>query len=225
MEGDKTMRSIRTAGAAGLVSLVALMFTQVPAQADEFATASGSIGSAYAFSEYPQVNVDIDELAPCQVGSVSTASTPGATGRGFVSFGTGTSSCGMTTDGAAKVTVSGRRFTLDGLRAYGGPLIKIASWSASCTTTENGSSSNIQLNSVSGIRLPSSIPANHTIMIPGRKATDPPVAKIMINEVLLPDPADGSMTVNLMHVWLFPEGIALARGEAVVGTVHCAPFG
>ena len=43
--------------------------------------------------------------------------------------------------------------------------------------------------------------------------------------LLLPDPADGSMTVNLMHVWLFPEGVALAHGEVVVGTVHCAPFG
>jgi hypothetical protein len=219
------MRRIRLAGAVGLVSLAALMFIQVPAAADEFATGSGSIGSAYAFSEYPQVNVDIDVLARCEVGGVSTASTPGATGRGFVSFGAGNSSCTTTTAGAAKVEVSGRRFSLEGLRAYGGPLIKIAKWSASCTTTESGSSSNISLSTVSGLQLPSTIPANHTIMIPGRLATDPPVAKIMINELLLPDPADGSMTVNLMHVWLFPEGVALAHGEVVVGTVHCAPFG
>jgi hypothetical protein len=219
------MRNMRRAGAAGLVSLAALVFTQVPAHADESATGSGSIGSAYAFSEYPQVDVNIDALARCEVGGVSTASTPGATGRGFVSFGTGNSSCTTEAEGAAKVTVSGRRFSLEGLRAYGGPLIKIANWSASCTTTENGSSSNISLSRVSGIQLPGTIPANHTIMIPGRHATDPPVAKIMINELLLPDPADGSMTVNLMHVWLFPEGVALAHGEVVVGTVHCAPFG
>ncbi len=216
------MRRMWLAGAAGLVSL---MFIQAPATADELATGSGSIGSAYAFSEYPQVNVDIDVLARCEVGGAATASTPGATGRGFVSFGTGTSSCTTTENGAAKVEVSGKRFTLEGLRAYGGPLIKIAKWSASCVTTEAGSSSNISLSSVSGLQLPSTIPTNHTIMIPGRRATDPPVAKIMINELLLPDPADGSMTVNLMHVWLFPEGVALAHGEVVVGTVHCAPFG
>jgi hypothetical protein len=207
------------------VSLTVLMFTQVPALADEWAAGSGSIGSAHAFGESPKLDVDIQTLAPCEVGTASTASTPGATARGLVSFGTGTTSCTTESVGVVRVAVSGKRFMLDGLRAYGGPVIKIASWSATCTTTANGSSSTIELTSVSGLALPNPIPANHTIMVPGRRATDPPVAKIMLNELLLPNPADGSMTVNLMHMWLFPHGVSLARGEVVLGTVHCSPFG
>jgi hypothetical protein len=222
------MRTIRLAGAACLVSVTVVMFAQVPALADEWATASGSIGSARAFGESPPVRVNIPALAPCEIGAVSaatTASTPGVSARGFVSFGPGNARCASVSPGVVRVSLSGSRFRFDGLRAYGGPTIQVASWSATCTTNQTGSRSNIQLTNVVGIPLPTSIPANHTIMIPGRHPADPPLAKVVLNELLQPSPADGSMTVNLMHVWLFPQGVSLAWGEVVLGTVHCSPFG
>jgi hypothetical protein len=48
------------------------------------------------------------------------------------------------------------------------------------------------------------------------------MATVTFNEVIVPSPPDGSMTVNLMHIRMFPLG-GPASGDAVVGAVHCAP--
>jgi hypothetical protein len=214
----------RLAGALGLASLGLIALVATPAHADT-PVGHGSVGSAYAFSEVPPFDVDLGPLASCSVGGTATANTSGAQARNFVAYGSGRSDCVTDTAGQAKVEVSGRRFRLDGLRHFGGPTIKISSFTASCTTVENGAKSTLKVAGLSGIQVPNPIPPNHVITIPGAAPTDPPVARIVMHEVIVPDPPDGSMTVNLMRVQLFPEGVALAHGEVVLGTVHCSPRG
>lgn len=202
-----------------LASLSLLGLSPVPT---ETPTGSGSVGSAHAFFESPPLDVHIEALAGCTVGGAGAASTPGATARDYVSFGSGSTSCATDGSGAAKVTVSGRNFTFDWMKGRGGPVIKLASFSVTCSTTANGSSSSIKLAGLSGIRAPSSIPANYTVTIP---ASGPALARIVLNETVMPDPPDGSMTVNLMHVRLFPDSYGFNTGEVVVGTAHCSPRG
>lgn len=215
--------TLRTTTASAATALAAVLLFPGLAQADT-ATGSGSVGETHAFSQgRPH---DIATLAPCTVGGVATASTSGAVATNFVSYGSGQSTCGMdAATGGAKVEVSGRRFRLDGLRPFGGPTIKMSSFAATCTTTENGSRSTIRMSGVTGIRLPSTIPANHVVTIRGARPDSPPIATVTLNETIVPSPPDGSMTVNLMHVRLFPECCAIASGEVVVGTVRCSPRG
>jgi hypothetical protein len=213
------IRTILLAGALASLGLVAL--GPAAAQADTPA-GSGSVGRAHAFFESPPLDVHIDALAACTVGGAGAASTPGATARDYVSFGTGSTSCTTDAAGAATVTVSGRNFTFDWMKGHGGPVIKLASFSVTCSTTANGSRSSIRLAGLSGIRAPGSIPANYSVTIP---ASGPALARIVLNETVVPDPPDGSMTVNLMHVRLFPDSYGFNTGEVVVGTAHCSPRG
>jgi hypothetical protein len=179
------------------------------------------VGSTSAFVQLRPVV--INPLAPCAVGGTGSGTTNGASATGFVSYGPGQSSCAVNPAGAATVDVKGTKFRLDGLRAYGGPIIKIASFAVNCTTTEDGSQSSIQVNGLSGITLPNPIPVNYTVTIPGAQLDAKPVAKIIVNEVVTPDPSDGSMTVTLMHVRLFPEGGHEDSGDVVIGKVSCSP--
>ena len=181
-----------------IVAAALAALTLLPAPA-----VSGSVGWTHALAQ-GQV-VAIDNLAACTTGGMSAASTTGAGGIGFVTYGPGKSTCGSDT-----VTVTGRRFRLDGLTPQGGPVITIGSFSASCSTTPGGSRSVISVTGLSGIEVPNPIPANYTV-------TMPMVAKIVVNEVITPDPPDGSMTVNLLHVTVFDSG------EVVVGSVSCSP--
>jgi hypothetical protein len=207
--------------AAGLVALAALTLAATPAAADPPA-GSGSVGWTHGLVQGRPIS--IDNLAGCTVGGVSSASTNGVAATGFVAYGTGKSTCDTdTTTGAAQVTVTGRKFTFDGLKAYGGPVIKLTSFSISCSTVDNGSQSSIKITGLTGVTVPSSIPANYTVDIPSTQPGSPPLARVVLNEVILPDPPDGGLTVNLMHVTLFPEGVAIDSGEVVLGSVSCSP--
>jgi hypothetical protein len=219
VRGDKEMVMKIRLAAGALAALGLPLLTSAPAGADT-PMATGSIGWAHAFSSHPAFDVNIQLLAECTAGAVATASTSGATGQNFVAFGNGTTTCGVNATGAASAEVSGRNFTLDGLRHFGGPKIKISRFTVSCNTTASGTSARVQITGMSGMRVPNPVPPNHTVTVPGARAGDPPVARIVFNETI-PGTA-GSMTVNLMHVRLFPDGIALANGEVVVGSVHCA---
>jgi hypothetical protein len=211
-------RTILLAGALASLSVLA-----VPsASAADTPTGSGSVGSAHAFFESPPLDVHIDALATCAVGGAGTGSTPGATAANYVTFGGGSSSCAIDPSGAAKVTVSGRNFGFNWLKGHGGPVIKLASFSVTCSTTANGSRSSIKLAGLSGINAPGTIPANYTVNIP---ASGQALARIVLNETIVPDPPDGGMTVNLMHIRLFPDSYGFNTGEVVVGTVHCSPRG
>ena len=202
------------------VLLVSLSLFGPPAPA-EAPTGTGSVGSAHAFFESPPLDVRIDPLAQCTVGGVTTATTPGATTPGYASFGGGSTSCAVDGAGTAKVTVSGRRFTFSWLRAHGGPVIKIAGFSATCSTSANRSNAGVRVAGLSGINAPNPIPPDYAVTFPENSPT--PLARVVLNERILPTPRDGGMTVNLMHITLFPQSYGFNNGEVVVGSVHCSP--
>lgn len=169
------------------------------------ASVSGSVGSAHAFFEVPPLDVHIDPLAPCTTGS---ASTTGASHPDFVYFGGGSSTCT-----ANSVTVTGKKFRFDWLGDRGGPVLKLSSFSATCTATANGARSSIKVSGLSGIKAPNPIPPNYMVSLP--------LARITLHETTAP--GDGSLSVNLMHIRLFPEGFGFNTGEVIVGSVHCSP--
>jgi hypothetical protein len=193
-----------------------------PAQAvPEEAIAGGSVGSVDA--TYSGASVEVDPLAECATDGVSVGSTAGYRVPGFVEFGSGSSICSLSAEGVAKAKVTGKLFRLDVLRPHGGPRIRMTNFSAECSTTENGSTASFHIGGLSGISVPATLPPNHVVTIAGSGPGAPPLAKITLNETITPDPPDGSMTVDIMRIELFPEG-GPHSGELTVGTVDCAPF-
>lgn len=212
--------------ALSLVSLTAL--SAVPAAADPpppppgfGATGTGSVG--WSNGVVDGRSLTIGRLAQCAVGQTRSGFTPGAWAGNFVGFGWGRSSCDRDRWGGASVQVAGSAFRLDGLRRFGGPAIRVSNFSLGCHAGWFGSQTNFSMSGMFGVRVPARVPANYTVFIPGRQAGDPPLAKVMINEVVRPTPPDGSVTVNLLHVWLFPNNPSIHTGEFVLGSVSCSP--
>jgi len=194
----------------------------VPAQASPGdAVARGAAGSVDATVGGKPVTVDA--VAPCDTAGPAQGSSGEVSVTGVVAFGSATSTCTVDAAGElASVEVRGGQLRVDALRAHGGPRIRLSSYLARCNTTSTGSNSQVQFSGASGFTVPSELPANHVITIPGASGA-PPLATITLNETIVPSPADGSMTVNLMHIRLFPQG-GPDSGDIVVGTVHCAPL-
>jgi hypothetical protein len=209
------MTRLRLVAALALAGTLALPAT---ASATTAPSAHGSVGSANVFA-HGKASV-VSTLAACTAGTVST------TGKAtdFVTFGTGSSTCSRDAGtGAATVSVSGRNLKLPGLKSYGGPAITMSGFTISCTATETGTRWSLNLSGVTGLRFPSTIPSNYVITIPGASAGSPPLAEITLAEVAQPNLPDGSVHVNLMHLRLFPDGMATDSGEVIVGSVHCVP--
>jgi hypothetical protein len=164
----------------------------------------------------------ISPLAPCDVDGQTTANSSGGAIAGTVSFGGGTTSCTRdTTANTTASTANGTRFQLDALVPYGGPRIRIASYQVSCTATTGGTSAGWSFSGLSGITgLPQQIPANYTMPITGSDGTH--LADAIFDEVLLPNPNDGSIALNLLHIKLFPDG-GPTTGDILVGSTACAP--
>jgi hypothetical protein len=217
-----TRASLVGLAAAGLV-LTGLVAPSASAAPEE-AIASGSVGSVDA--TYDDDSVQLDDLASCATDGVDSAASTPVVVRGFLEFGDGSSTCAMSGDGVASADVDGRLFRLDVLRDYGGPRIRMTDYHAQCATTENGSTASFHLGGLSGMSVPPSLPPNYVVTIPGPGPGAPPLAKVTLNETITPDPPDGSMTVNIMHIHLFPDGSPSGEvgGEIVVGSVSCAPF-
>ncbi len=215
------MRLRRTLCASALAALTTLLVT-VPAQAAAGdAVAAGDAGSVSIQQDGGTITVG--PIAPCRTdgapaGGVGEVSVPGV-----ATYTDSATTCTIDELGElASVSVTGGRFRFDALREYGGPRIRLSSYTAKCDTTLTGSSSSIQFSGLSGIEVPAQLPSNYVVTVPGASQGAPPVATVTFNEVLLPSPADGSMTVHLMHIRMFPQG-GPASGDAYVGTVHCAP--
>lgn len=202
--------------AAGLA-----LFLTAPAQAapgDAVATGSAGAVSIQKNGE----TTTVDPVAPCSTEGTQQGTEDELTVPGVVTFTDVDTTCTVDDAGEiAKTTVTGGRFRLDALRQYGGPRIRLSSYTASCETTLTGSNSSIRFSGLSGVSVPDQLPSNHVVTIPGA-AGGPPIATVTFNEAIIPSPPDGSMTVHLMHVRLFPRG-GPASGDAYVGTVHCAP--
>lgn len=159
-------------------------------------------------------------IAPCAIGGVGVNETDPIEVGTSTSFGSATTSCANAADGTAHVGVSGQDFTTTVLARFGGPVIRFRTFESHCETTANGSSGEMRLSGVSGVTVPSTIPANYTVTIPGAAPTGRPLAVVVFNEATYP--TDGSLGITAMHLKLFPDG-GPARGDIVVGAVSCAP--
>ena len=179
------------------------------------AVAAGNAGSAKVGQ------TTVAPIAPCTTEGTLQATKADTTVPNVVSYSGSKSVCTIDSNGEiATVTVTGGRFRFDALLAYGGPRIRLATYTAKCKTTLDGSTSGLQFSGLSGVSLPAQIPANYVVTIPGQGSSKP-MATVTFNELIVPSPSNGSMTVNLMHIRMFPKG-GPTTGDAYVGTVHCS---
>ncbi|WP_235999087.1 hypothetical protein [Qaidamihabitans albus] len=164
-----------------------------------------------------------EPIAQCDVEGPTENSSRGSGAGRHTSYGSGDTTCARDADGVSTAKASGRRFETEVLRQFGGPVLRVRNFSAECRTTGNGSSGYVELSGVSGFRLPSEIPPEHTITIPGRAEGDPPMAELVLNELVAPTPPDGSLTTHALHIKLFPQG-GPGGGDIFVGTATCDPY-
>lgn len=205
---------------AGLAALALVLPGADHARADPGPVARASLGSVDLVLDGEAAT--IEPIAPCGA-EVEDASSEGAEIAEFVEFEAGSTTCEVD-EGVATASVTGERFRLTGLARYGGPsLIRIADFTATCETTETGSSSRVRFGELSGLTVPSRVPPNHVVTIPGPPGAAP-IATVTFNETAMTEPEEGAITVNLMHVRLFPEGpTEQVTGDIVVGSVTCVP--
>lgn len=219
----RTLR-LGTVGAA----LVAGLLAAAPAgAATQAATAAATPPDGIAALGSASVTTSgetgsISPLAPCDVNGPTSASSTGGSIPGSVSFGGGTTSCTRdTTANTTASTANGTRFELDALVPWGGPRIRVAGYQVSCTATTGGTSAGWSFSGLTGLTgLPQQIPTNYTVPITGSGGTH--VADVIFDEVVLPNPNDGSIALNLMHIKLFPDG-GPTTGDILVGSTACAP--
>jgi|SRR5437763_9853548 len=231
---ESLVRGVKTILAAALC----LAAVPVPAQAEGMAIGAGSAGSV----DITQAGrpTSTGPIAPCETGAIPASRSGPVRVGSNIRYGPSETACTRNADGAASVSVSGQRFETTILAAFGGPTIKIRTYEAGCRTTANGSSGYLELSGVSGFDVPSQIPANYTVTIPsvsaarsasveggggaadGASPSALPMAEVVLNEVIVPSPPDGSLVTHAVHIRLFPHG-GPDGGDIVVGSAACAP--
>ncbi|MEV4312745.1 choice-of-anchor P family protein [Actinocrispum sp. NPDC049592] len=145
--------------------------------------------------------------------------------KGVAEYGDGNTKCTADpSNGRITVEATGQKFELNALPEFGGPRIRISNFLATCATTVSGAVARMQFSGLVGMEAPQDLPPNYTVVVPGDHKGDPPLAKIILNEILVPSPPDGSITLNLMHVIFAPTGQGPITGELVVGSVYCTPL-
>lgn len=145
--------------------------------------------------------------------------------QGVAEFGEGATKCTADpANGRITAQASGKRFELNVLPRYGGPRIQISDFMATCVTTVSGAVARMEFSGLVGMAAPQDLTPNYTVMIPSERPSEPPLAKIILNEIGTPNPPDGSITLNLMHVVFAPTGTGPITGELVVGGVYCTPL-
>ncbi|HEY2059799.1 hypothetical protein [Amycolatopsis sp. NBC_01480] len=204
-----------------MVTALALAVLPGVARADQVtSTGWGASGSVDVLADGEHVTTG--DLARCDAdGPVTARSDGGKTGDVAV-FGLGGTTCGRK-DAVTTVQAGGQRFESDVLKRYGGPVLKVRTYSVGCSTTQNGSTGDVSIGTVEGITVPSSIPANYRVAIPGG-AAGTALATVTLNETVTPQPADGSLVTHAVHIQLFPQG-GPASGDIYLGTAACNPFG
>jgi hypothetical protein len=190
-------------------------------QAEAAAPKSGAASVGSVSVTLNGVATSQDSIAPCT--TTGTNSTSGMTPVPGVVFGTADTSCTIKKK-EATAKASGKRFKMSLLRDHRGPVIQLTSWSLECSTKKTGSSASMTLSGLTGVKVPSNIPVNYTVLVHAKKQGDPDLAKVVFNELTVPDPPDGSMSMNLMHITLFPDTPnSPEHGDVVLGTVSCDP--
>jgi hypothetical protein len=218
------MKKTRTAGRLLSVTMLtgALVAGGASASAEPApARASASVGSVDV--EIGDQHIVTGELAPCDVDGPLTANTAGGSIGDFARFNGGDSRCGRT--GAVAVgEAAGRRFETTLLKRYGGPVIKVRTFLAKCSTTKDGSLGYIEFGDIIGFTLPENIPQNYRQTITGGKGGTA-LASLTVNETVTPTPPDGSLVTHMLHIKLFPQGGGPAKGDIYLGTARCDPYG
>jgi hypothetical protein len=196
--------------------------TAAVAHADPPVTSTGwgSAGSVDVLAD--SQHVVTDELARCDADGPESARVIGGVAGEVAEFGISGTACERKGPVSA-VWTGGQRFESGLLTRYGGPELKIRTYAVNCSTTETGSTGSMSIGEVSGFTVPSSIPANYRITIPGG-AAGTALASITLNETVTPQPADGSLVTHAVHVKLFPQG-GPASGDIYLGTAACNPYG
>lgn len=208
-----TLRHVCRAGAVGL-ALTALLATAAPASAAAVPLGTGTAGSVDLVVD--EEAVAVEPVAPCQTGGVPSGDSGGVGVSGVVQYGESTSSCTIDpVTGFATVQVDGERFRLEEIDSAGVPRLRITSFTVRCQTTETGSNASFQVTGLSGVDVPEQIPPNYTVTYPG--------ATLVINETVIPDPPDGSLSMNVLHLHVNPSAADPDGGDVTVGSVHCDP--
>jgi hypothetical protein len=212
---------MRAPAVALLIVATATSVTMLGGQASAAAPKTGAASIGAVSVTLDGVATDQASIAPCK--TLGTNSTTGMTPVPGVVYGKADTSC-TRAKGEVTAMASGKRFKVTLLRAHRGPVIQLTSWSVQCSTKKTGSTASMTLSGLTGVKVPSSIPVNYTVTVPGHRPSDPVLAKVVFNELVVPSPPDGSMVMNLMHIKLFPNTPnSPDRGDIVLGTVHCDP--
>ena len=209
--------TLRRTLSVAVLTVAGVALAVVPAQASPGDAVAEGWAGAVTIGD-----VTVEPIAPCSTEGVPAGQSGEVSVPDVATYSSGDSTCTVDDAGEiARTTVTGGRFRFDALQRYGGPRIRLTSYAAECETSLTGSTSSIQFSGLSGVSVPSQLPSNYVVTIPGGP-DGKPKATVTFNEVLLPSPADGSMTVHLMHIRMFPQG-GPTSGDAYVGTVHCSP--
>ncbi|WP_199442516.1 hypothetical protein [Umezawaea beigongshangensis] len=213
---------VHRAGLVAAALVTGLLASAAPARADALAGVA-SVGSA-DFTRNGEA-VTVETLAPCDVdGATTNTSVPVAVGG--LAFGAGASSCTRTVvDEVNSVTTThseatGEKFELSALVPAGGPRLKVGTWKIVCDATQTGTNAGWQVSGVTGFAgLPEQVPTNHLHEVTRPDGTV--LARVIFSEVVLPEPNDGSIAMNLMRFEFTPaSGLT---GGLVVGSTECAP--
>jgi hypothetical protein len=218
------MHGIRTLAIVAVVVVLGVLVT-APAQAAQ-ATAAGTASAGSANVIRNGHTYTVPPVGECSLAGAPDGRSSGATETGVVAYGQASSTC--TTDPTAHTSHSvakGTNFTLSVLQSYGGPTIKVANYQVTCTATTGGTNAAWQFGGLSGITIPQQIPNNY--VVPVKTTNGQLLANVILNEVILPNPNDGSITLNMMHIVLFPTGTPPGQipltGDVYVGRTACSP--
>ncbi|WP_410568342.1 choice-of-anchor P family protein [Amycolatopsis sp. cmx-4-61] len=203
-----------------MLAVTALAVPLLGAAAPVTSTGWASAGSADVLID--NEHVVTGELAKCTVDGPYKGWTQGGATGDIAVFGSGDTGCGRS-GGTSIAEAAGRRFKATVLQRYGGPELTVRTYSAKCSTTDIGSVGEVAVGAVEGVTVPSEIPANYRIVIPGG-AAGTALATVTLNETVTPQPPDGSLVTHAVHIKLFPQG-GPASGDIYLGTAACDPFG
>ena len=207
------------------VTLITILTSPLTAHASP-ATAAGtaSAGSATVTSDGHFYLVP--DVGACTLPNTAHGVSQGTTQAGIVDYGPANATCAS--DQAAhtsKSVANGANFVLSALQPYGGPQIKIANYQVTCTATTSGTNAAWQFSGWTGPALPDQVPNNYAIPI--KTAGGQLLATVILSEVILPNPNDGSITLNMVHIILFPNGTPAGTpsmsGDVYVGSTACSP--
>ncbi|MFD1152081.1 hypothetical protein [Saccharothrix hoggarensis] len=217
------MKQIRARRVGAVTAALVLGLVAAPPAWAANPAGVASVGSA-AFTK-AGTQVSVAPLAPCAVDGTTSATSEPAVRTG-VRFGAGTSTCTRAVvDEASGTTTTtseaeGADFELSALVSLGGPRLRVGKWKVTCTGTESGTSAAWSIGGLRGFPgLPEQIPANHVHEV--KKGDGTVLATATFGETTLPEPNDGGIAMNLLHIRFTPA--STVSGEVVLGATACSP--